>query len=167
MGMDVYGKENDAYFRRNLWGWPQLASYIVDTFPDLTAPCNEWFTNSGDGLDKQQSMALSRAISEALSDGAVAEYVKELDARLDAIPDKTCRLCNGTGIRDDKVGREMGFPDKVVDDPKSPRFGQKGYCNGCRGSGMERPYEKDMRLEVSDVEEFNEFLKICGGFEIW
>jgi hypothetical protein len=32
---------------------------------------------------------------------------------------------------------------------------------------MERPYEKDMRLEVSDVEEFNQFLQICGGFEIW
>jgi hypothetical protein len=107
------------------------------------------------------------AIDEALAGGKVAEYVKELDAKLDAIPYETCRQCKGTGIRDDEVGHDLGFPEKVVDDPKSPRFGQKGWCNGCSGSGMERPYQKDMRLETSDVEDFNHFLKICGGFEIW
>ena len=167
MGMDIYGKEGDAYFRRNIWGWPQLGSYIVDTFPELTAPCKRWFTNEGDGLDKEQSLALSRAISEALADGKVDEYVKELDAKLDAIPDETCKYCNGMGIRTDEVGRREKMPQKVVDDPKSPRHGQKGWCNGCNGRGMTTPYQKYGRLRVSNVEEFNAFLMICGGFEIW
>jgi len=167
MGMDIYGKENDAYFRRTIFSWPQLGTFLVGTFPDLTAPCKLWFTNDGDGLNKRQSLELSRAIGEALAAGEVEKYVKALDAELDAIPDETCEWCKGTGIRDDEVGRSAGFPKKVVDDPNNPRFGQLGWCNGCSGSGMVTPYRKNMRLEVSDVEEFCAFLQICGGFEIW
>ena len=167
VGMDIHGKENGAYFRRTIWSWPSLGTALVELFPDLTAPCKHWFTNDGDGLDKEQSLKLAEAIREALAAGEVERYVRELGVKLAAIPDETCTWCKGTGVRKDAIGRREGFHRKVVDDPKSPRFGLTGWCNACNGRGMVVPYQKHMRLEVSDLEEFATFLETCGGFEIW
>ena len=50
MGMDVYGYNGDAYFRRSVWGWHPLATLITDLEPDIASDCRRWHTNDGDGL---------------------------------------------------------------------------------------------------------------------
>lgn len=159
MGMDVYGKEpankTGEYFRRSVWGWHPLADYVTESFPDLTAGCSYWQSNDGDGLDADDSRALSDALLAAVADGTVAAYVSARDAALDALPSEECRYCRGTGLRTDKVGTDMGMHVP----------GGRG-CNGCNGKGSRRPFDCSYGLEVSDISEFADFLAACGGFEI-
>ena len=55
MGMDVYGRnpttKQGEYFRNNVWWWHPLADYCTSVAPDITAQCNSWHHNDGDGLD--------------------------------------------------------------------------------------------------------------------
>jgi hypothetical protein len=40
-------------------------------------------------------------------------------------------------------------------------------CNGCHATGKVRPSECNYPFDVANVERFAEFLRDCGGFEIW
>lgn len=73
MGMDVYGQaprsEAGKYFRRGMWSWPPLATWITTRWPELTSACQYWFSNDGDGLNDEQSVALADAIDAHLASG--------------------------------------------------------------------------------------------------
>jgi hypothetical protein len=164
--MDVYGANPGTYFRRNVWGWHPLAEFCISLAPDITAACEQWHSNDGDGLDAAHSLALARELREALTDGRAAAYVATRDHALKALPDERCHICGGTGIRNDERGRQMGQDIRVIDEAGHPRHGQTGWCNGCDGRGAVRPWPTCYCLEVSDIAEFAAFLEACGGFEI-
>jgi hypothetical protein len=170
MGMDVYGRKPTAevgeYFRRNVWGWRPLADLCIDLAPAITAGCQHWHSNDGDGLDATLALSLACELRAALADGRAASYVATRDTALKALPDETCHICGGTGVRTDKLGREMGQHTRRINEPSHPRHGKKGWCNGCDGRGTTRPSATWYYLDVSDVAEFTAFLEACGGFEI-
>lgn len=148
MGMDVYGKKPTsdvgAYFRRNVWGWHPLAELVCALAPALAGKCRDWHTNEGFGLDAQDSTKLAAVLRAKLTDGTVAARVARRDARLAALPDETCRSCNGTGRRSDR--------------------GET--CRNCNGTGKQRPSPAWYGVTVADVEAFASFVASSGGFEI-
>jgi hypothetical protein len=133
MGMDVYRKnptsETGGYFRRNVWGWHRLAAFITDTCPpELTAKCESWHDNSGCGLEAAADAAeLAELLDAKAKNGDAAAYVRARDERLAALPDETCELCSGTGIRTDEIGKASGQADPVIDISGHPRHGQTGW----------------------------------------
>ena len=155
MGMDVYGKKPSAevgeYFRANVWGWRPLAEYVTEEFLDVASGCEHWFTNDGDGLDKRDSKALAKLLHEALASGAVQRYVDSRNAGIAAMPDVVCDICEGSGRRAEPPATGPGTLT----------------CNGCGGTGVQRPFESWYSLNVKDIERFRAFLEHCGGFEIW
>lgn len=157
MGMDVYGKspstEVGEYFRRSVWSWHPLWTFVEEAVPHLAERVTYGHTNDGDGLDAEGSVLLAHELTTLLDDGTVARYVTERDAALAAMASEPCQWCNGTGTRTDKVGVEMGMVER-------------GWCNGCDGKGEVRPWAASYGLEVQDVAEFRDFLTACGGFEI-
>lgn len=171
MGMDVFGKhptsEEGRYFRRSVWGWRPLAQCLTTLAPKETAGCRYWQSNDGDGLDAAGSIRLAAKIKALQGRGMIRAYVKTRNEALDRLPDEPCRFCDGSGVRRDKVGVEMGQPSLVIGDPTHPRHGETGWCNGCDGVGHVRPHEAAYTLDEEDVEDFRRFLEACGGFEIW
>jgi hypothetical protein len=173
--MDVFGRaptsEVGAYFRRTVWGWHPLADIVCALAPKITAGCLHWHTNDGDGLDATASGILGRTLRSALRSGKAARRIAERQARIDALPDETCTLCKGTGIRTDELGREHGQPQRLISletgaEPDHPRLGQTGWCNGCDGRGATPAFLKHYRCDAGDIAEFADFLEACGGFEI-
>jgi DnaJ-class molecular chaperone len=81
-----------------------------------------------------------------LKSGVVHTYAERREKRLAALPDEQCKYCEGTGQRDDKF--------------------VQGTCNGCGGKGTSRPSETLYSFNVEWIEEFAEFAKQSGGFEI-
>lgn len=158
MGMDVMGRnatsETGTYFRRNVWGWRPLWSYVEDMHADIAAKVEHGQSNDGDGLDAEDSYELGLKLYNDIADGITARYVAERDAAIAAMPDKPCEYCGATGVRTDAVGVEMGMD-------------QKKWCNACDGKGSVRPWEASYGLEVEDVREFADFLVDCGGFNIY
>ena len=79
------------------------------------------------------------------------EAAQVLRARQDSLPDEECRVCGGTGSRQEP-----------------PQVGPGNLpCNACGGTGRVRPFETNYGFDVDTVREFAEFLRDCGGFEIW
>ena len=86
MGMDVCGQAPRSaagkYFRRNIRHWPPLAGWITTVWPGLTSACQYWFSNDGDGLNDEQSVALADAIDEHLASGQFDRLMTRLMADL-------------------------------------------------------------------------------------
>jgi hypothetical protein len=170
MGMDVYGKnptsETGKYFRNNVWWWRPLAGYVCEIAPQITAKCEHWQSNDGDGLDADSSVKLAAILREHIASGKTRAYADIHAAELTALPDKECWLCEGTGIRKDQIGVADGQAERIIDKEGHPRNGEKGWCNGCDGVGHVRPDATHYPFSVENVEESCSFLEACGGFEI-
>jgi hypothetical protein len=171
MGMDVYGKnptnEVGEYFRRNVWGWHPLWDYVEDTHPEIAELVEHAHSNSGDGLDAEKSVLLSKLLMDDYNSGKVAEYVVERNKQLSELPFEDCSLCEGTGVRTDDIGKKAGQHKQELDPDISIIVGRtKGWCNACNGIGKRENWATNYYLEPDDVKEFSEFLAECGGFEI-
>lgn len=160
MGMDVYGKNEGAYFRRSVWGWRPLADYVLSEHADLAAGCAYWHSNDGDGLDEAGALALAAALRADVESGAAAAYITARDARIAALPQQPCNICQGRGTRtreDDE--RLLGAGAAIA-----PEGGMK--CNGCNGVGYVADWETHYPLDVDDLRDFARFLETSGGFAI-
>lgn len=171
MGMDVYGKnpvsEKGTYFRRNVWGWHPLWNYVEEMHPEIAELVEYAHSNDGDGLDTAKSLELAQLLIEDFESGATAQYVVERNKRISELPLEDCTLCGSTGIRTDAIGVGSQQPEKVLEPEVAIILGRdKGWCNGCGGSGKKEPWESNYYFDADDVVEFAEFLKDCGGFEI-
>jgi hypothetical protein len=63
---------------------------------------------------------------------------------------------------------EKGMTDLVLD----PRLAQqlrraRGWCNGCFGWGKKKSSDSAYYLELTDLQEFAEFLRNCGGAKLF
>lgn len=178
MGMDVLGKaprsETGKYFRNNVWFWRPLADYCLKVAPDICAACEGWHFNDGDGLDAKGSVELAEALDLELATGRTLDYERRYREMVAALPNVTCRLCNGTGIRSDAVGVQHKMTVRVCEGVDShefhgephPRAGKEGWCNGCNGRGYVKHDAASYPFSAENVEEFVAFLRDCGGFEI-
>ena len=175
MGMDVFGndptKPKGEHFRRNVWRWHPLANLVCTIAPGITNGCHHWHSNEGDGLGEDDAKALAKALRRALKSGRVRRLIAKRERYLAGLPNDDCDLCSGTGVRRDAIGIDSGDPEKIIGPdtdatPNHPRFGQKGWCNGCDGHGWKRPFECHYHVDAEDVADFAAFLECCGGFEI-
>jgi hypothetical protein len=148
MGMDVFGINPQApegeYFRRNVWGWSPLATY-VETMCQSVIPegccIQDWHRNDGCGLPECAAARLADLIETQIQNGEAAEYIAQRDAELAALPDEPCECLNGW-IHD-------------------------GKCRRCGGRRTVRPIDTWFVLGLEDLREFARFARASGGFEIW
>ncbi len=178
MGMDVYGtKPSDPmgeYFRNSVWGWRPLWNYCEAVAPHLTAKVNG-HTNDGDGLNAEAALELGILLANEIDTGKTHSYKLGYDEFIAKLPEESCKICNGTGIRTDSVGvRDRQHLKQIINSAHPhiagkthPRFGQIGWCNGCDGVGKRPHFMANYPFRVDNVAEFAGFLKHCGGFKIW
>lgn len=171
MGMDVVGRkpanERGEYFRNNVWWWRPLWDYCVTVAPDLCADVNGHF-NDGDGLNEDGATQLADILLREIELGLTKAHETEYRDYIANLPRKSCAWCNGTGIRTDEVGVDLGFPTRELDEATAAVVGRThGFCNGCHGEGTTESFEADYPFSVENVKEFALFLRSSGGFQIW
>lgn len=62
-------------------------------------------------------------------------WLSKYDPAKDPRNIEICRLCSGTGVRRDRIAVNAGMDQEVIKKKGHARFGQKGTCNGCDGTG--------------------------------
>ncbi len=173
MGMDITGNnpttKKGEYFRNNVWWWRPLADFCINRYADEVGFDGEgWHYNDGNGLNAEQAEQLARLIRADLDDGSVALYEKKYNEMRADLPRQVCSICDGAGIRTDEVGVDMGQPTKELKPEVQILTGRThGWCNGCDGVGSTEHWLAGYPFEVSNVQEFCDFLEGCGGFSIW
>lgn len=172
MGMDVYGdnptSEKGSYFRNNVWWWRPLWDYCLELHDDIANKVQYGHSNDGDGLDAYHASLLGDRLLNDIATGVTADYERRYNEYLASLPRHNCEYCGGTGIRTDRVGVEMGMPEKELPEEVAIVIGRThGYCNGCQGEGMVDDWQTNYPFTVENVRQFGEFLTDSGGFKIW
>ena len=151
MGRDVYGvepyTEAGKYFRANVWSWRPLWEYVCDVCNIDEETRDRGHYNDGHRIEEDAATSMGLVLQSLLKSGLVQKYADHRKKELAALPDEQCTHCNGTGQRDDEY--------------------VQGTCNGCDGKGTVRPFETHYSFKVEWVEEFAEFARQSGGFEIY
>lgn len=160
MGMDVIGKnptsEVGSYFRNTDTWWPLLAEYVCKIAPEVASNCIYWQSNDGDGLSEDDSRMLAKILQNEIDSGRTEIYAQRRQWELEMMPNERCKLCDGTGTRSPSPDHATGEPYKhgIV-------------CNRCHGEGYLQPWATEYVFCVQNVQRFANFLRTCGGFEIW
>jgi hypothetical protein len=164
MGFDIHGKnptgEEGKHFRRSVWAWPPLTALCRELVPEISSRCADWTSNDGDGLDGDAAADLAGHLRELAEEGIVADYINELRAMLERLPDIPCEVCHNSGV----IPRAVA---KTVDMPLGPLHkGRDFVCLACAGAGVVPKLLACHLLDQEDVEEWIDFLRSCGGFSI-
>ena len=93
------------------------------------------------------AVSIGITLKSLIDSGVVKQFAEFRQKELDALPDVECKHCNGTGQRNDQY--------------------VQGTCNACHGKGTVRPTDTYYVLYEDMVEEFAEFAKQSGGFQIY
>lgn len=141
MAMDVYGKNPTAEvgvgIRYSIHGWHPLADYACEVAPEITAACKLWHSNDGDGLDAKAANKLADRLQEEIESGRTLSYER--------------------AFHSDSSGHPRLEGDKLTG--RSPEF-MASLLTG-------RSFRGFPQFRVRYVQDFVDFLRECGGFEIW
>ena len=78
MVMDLYGRKPASHTGANVSynhrAWHQIAEFACAIAPDLTASCEDWHANDGDGLDQDEAEELAIDIETAIASGRAAQW---------------------------------------------------------------------------------------------
>ena len=148
-------------FGRNIWGWFPLMDYISANHKKF----EKLFEKSR--LTELQANRIADALFDDIASGVAEAYADNFTKEKDSLPEVECDLCVRTGIRKDAVGMEKGMTDLVLDPRLAEQLRRRtGWCNGCFGHGMKKSSDSAYYLELTDIMEFAEFLRNCGGAKI-
>jgi hypothetical protein len=90
MGMDIHGRKptgpRGEYFYNPIAAWHALARYCNMAAPDICAPCRNWHSNDGDGLDVAAVVALAKTLETNIDAGRTAAYAALEISRHKPIP---------------------------------------------------------------------------------
>lgn len=86
MGMDVYGTNEDTYFRNSVWWWHPLTNYIYNVAPDISSKCDYWHSNYGDGLNDTDSLRLANILQFEINSGRIQKYADKFQKTNDDKP---------------------------------------------------------------------------------
>jgi len=85
MGVNLEAQAHPDDFNRgwnsNWWHWRALANYVCHVSPEITSKCRYWHSNDADGLNDEDSKALSMALRKELISGRTAEYIADYETR--------------------------------------------------------------------------------------
>ena len=153
--MDEWEDENPGdYFRSNWWGWRpivMMCEYASDEY-ELNIDFSNWGSNDGAGLETQEECT---RLAGALED--IMRTSTELEADIDSI-----YLCLGSWVNQDNqfVGEE-----KQNELNQSYQHGEILYGGVVGDDGT--IYYPSHSCSKKHLQNFINFLKECGGFEIW
>jgi hypothetical protein len=154
MGMDVYGKSENSYFRANCWSWRPIHAICDFSIiaSDIAIDTKGWDTNDGNGLSTQEECnELADAIVSFLK---LNNNMCEFDDRIYLCLGSWCSADGGFLNDEDVIELKERYP-----------FGTVLYNGVVSKTGaLVFPSHSS---SLDHIEEFITFLRTCGGFEIW
>ena len=100
------------------------------------------------------ALEISDRLESLLKDGSLQKYKDQRDSYLNELPDEDCKICDGTGVREDEIGKKAREKDKEY------------KCNGCEGKGKREDWAKSYNFDIDFVMDFAKFCEQSGGFSI-
>ena len=156
---DFFKYQNEtpgSYFRANVWYWRPLWQYVTVACEDILTEkdMERGEYNDGHRISKTKANRIASRLKNADKNGEIMKYESEYKAYLKSLPEEDCNICEGTGVREDEIGKEAREKNEEY------------KCNGCLGEGKRDNFGTHYPFESEEVMRFAEFCEQSGGFEI-
>ena len=152
--VNEYEQKNPGiYFRRNVWSWRPLWECVYSFCGHRIISEEDYDAggfNDGHEISAEQATKIADELTILLDSGAIADYVERHEQERKALPPQECSRCKGSGEDPDLVSRSCA-----------------SACNSCEGKGETPNFASYYSMEVSCVEEFRDFCRDSGGFQIY
>jgi hypothetical protein len=126
-------------------GWGSFATYACEIAPAITAKCKHWYSNDFDGLNGEDSILLADRIQQEIDSGRTEKYARLRHSGRGMTLSEFIRLCGGPGLTPEREAAIRAIAPLV--------------CDTWDGD--------DYHLRwVKRLQEFVNFLRHCGGFQI-
>jgi len=155
--LDAYEKAVPGnYWRSNVWWWRTLWAYTCEVCQDVMTVkhMDAGADNSGNTVPKTTAVKMVRKLKKAEKNKYHEEYEKNHTKWMNQLPEENCHCCDGTGLRNDKLGREARKED--------PNY----TCNGCRGKGTTKSFMANYPFKAEVAVQFRKFIEESGGFQV-
>lgn len=151
--MDVYGKVDSTYFRASCWSWRPIHAIcdFVISQQNLPFDTEYWGSNDGMGLKTQEDC-------NKLAD-AIEAHLENIGLKEDEDSIYLCLSCWTTD--------EGRFLDKSIEDELNQAYPVGTVMNGPVVAKDGTIAYSAHSTSLEHVRRFIEFLRQCGGFEIW
>jgi hypothetical protein len=172
MGMDLDGlnprSKTGEHFRNSIWYWRPLWCYLQAEHSEHLPPDhNQGHYNDGFEVPATNCRSLFRSLTVSIIEGSLSDYAKAYEAHIASLPQLECPYCDGTGVRSDGIGKDLGFVDQPLDETTALIVGRThGYCNACSGLGELPDPMSHYYFDEANILRFAEFVKDCGGFRV-
>ena len=145
-----------SYFRANVWYWRPLWQYVTVSCDDILTEKDMERGDYNDGhiISKTKANRIASRLRKLDKNGSIMKYESKYKEHLRSLPKEDCNVCEGTGFREDEIGREAREKDEEY------------KCNGCYGKGKRDNFNTGYPFESDVVIRFAEFCEESGGFEI-
>jgi len=158
IALEKWKEQNPGdYFRANVWWWRPLWECVAYFCDDILTEedIQNGKMNNGYEYNIKTAQAISDRLEQVLKDGDLHKYRDGRNEFLNELPDEDCKVCNGTGVREDKIGKKAREKDKEY------------KCNGCQGRGKNENFAKNYDFDIDFVMDFAKFCEQSGGFSIY
>ena len=145
-----------SYYRANVWWWRPIWQYVCENCDNILTEKDMESGNFNDGhiISKTKAKRIASRIRKLDKQGKIMEYELEHKQYIKSLPQEDCDICEGTGVREDEIGK------------KAREVDEEYKCNGCQGKGVRDNWQCHYPFESQPVIEFAEFCEQSGGFEI-
>ncbi len=153
MSFDLCGEkpENELgeHFCNNMWWWPRLWCFVGYYCKDILSEKDFKYGcyNEGYLITRDKAKAIGERWNKLIHKGTVSRMEEGYIIDREQLPDEPCVICNGTGVRNDKV--------------------VQGKCNACNGKGVRENFNKRYLFTAKNVKKFAEFCLMSNGFRIY
>ena len=156
--LEKWNNENPGdYFRANIWWWRPLWECVCYFCDDILTEEDEenGKMNNGYEYSIKTAQEISDRLEQVLKNGDLHKYRDGRNEFLNELPDENCKVCNGTGVREDEIGKKARKKDEEY------------KCNGCQGRGKNENFAKNYDFDIDFVMDFAKFCEQSGGFSIY
>ena len=147
MGFDLYGMNAEAeegdYYRANVWYWRPLWQYVTVACDDILTgrDMEKGEFNDGHKISKTKANRIASRLKKLDKNGSIMKYESEYKTYLRSLPKVDCNICEGTGVREDEIGREARKKDKEYKMFTNIIFNTEKEANDFGKKSMKRGFE--------------------------
>jgi hypothetical protein len=150
-----------VYFRNNVWWWRRLAAYVYENTDEISEDdYGIWHENSGHQVDEDTAIKIADKLEELIKQGHTAEYQLQVEEAMAHAEEDNKGIEEKMSALRESVIKLTG--DKDITPANYPEIQNKEWDKLY----SQKSWDDSYPFSVENVQDFADFCRHSGGFEI-
>jgi len=150
-----------VYFRNNVWWWRRLAQYVYENTDQISEDeYGRWHENSGHQVDEDTAIRIANTLEALIKQGHTAEYQMIVEKSMAEAEEFNKGIEEKMSALRESVIKLTG--NKDIAPTNYPEIQNKEWENLY----SQKSWDDSYPFSVENVQDFADFCRQSGGFEI-